>query len=164
MSTHDKEISILEILKSQPELGQRELAKAIGASLGMTNTLLKRLAAKGWVVIRKVNARNLSYILTPDGVNEFARRSYSYFKRTIKNVREYKNKIDSFVAQVKADGYTGITLIGESDLDFLVENAAEKCGLAFSKVEASQNAVDGSFGLAAETVTTETKSLVDVLG
>ena len=58
---------------------QRDLARIVGLSLGMTNAILKRL-------VKKVNNRNIQYIVSPKGINEITRRSYRYFKRTIKNV------------------------------------------------------------------------------
>jgi len=38
-----------------------EPGEDVGLSLGMTNAILKRLAAKGWITVRKVNNRNIRY-------------------------------------------------------------------------------------------------------
>jgi DNA-binding MarR family transcriptional regulator len=133
----DAELSILESLydserRSAP-LRQRELASAAGASLGMTNAILKRLAQKGWIVIRRLNSRNVQYAVTPDGVNEIARRSYRYFKRTIRNVVFYRDLIDETVSRAKIRGIEAVLLIGVSDLDFIVEHACVRHGLTFLK-------------------------------
>ncbi len=42
----------------------------------MTNAILKRLAAKGFITMRRVNSRNIQYAVTPEGVDAIARRSY----------------------------------------------------------------------------------------
>ena len=34
----------------------------------MTNAILKRLATKGFISMRKVNARNIHYLVTADGI------------------------------------------------------------------------------------------------
>lgn len=133
----DAELSILESLydserRSAP-LRQRELASAAGASLGMTNAILKRLAQKGWIVIQRLNSRNVQYAVTPDGVNEIARRSYRYFKRTIRNVVFYRDLIDETVSRAKIRGLEAVLLIGVSDLDFIVEHACARHGLTFLK-------------------------------
>jgi DNA-binding PadR family transcriptional regulator len=133
----DAELTILENLydsarRSAP-LRQRQLANAAGASLGMTNAILKRLAQKGWIVIRRLNSRNVQYAITPDGVNEIARRSYRYFKRTIRNVVFYRDLIDETVSRAKLRGLTAVILIGVSDLDFIVEHACDRHGLTFLK-------------------------------
>ena len=41
------------ILKERPNASQRDIAKAIGMSLGMTNSLLKRFSDKGYLYLKK---------------------------------------------------------------------------------------------------------------
>ncbi|AHC16494.1 winged helix-turn-helix transcriptional regulator [Salinispira pacifica] len=110
---------------------QRDIAKALNMSVGMTNAIIKRLAAKGWLVINKVNGRNLSYALTPEGTKEVARRSYRYLRRTIGNVVRWKDAIDAEVRKAKEAGCSRVLLVGDSDLDFIVEHAANRHGLVF---------------------------------
>ncbi|HON14399.1 MAG TPA: transcriptional regulator, partial [Treponema sp.] len=90
----DPELTILETIydssRQASSVKQRDLAYTAGTSLGMTNAILKRLTQKGWITIKKVNSRNIQYAVTPDGINEIARRSYRYFKRTIRNVVMYR--------------------------------------------------------------------------
>ena len=130
----DREIEILEsIYQNQDAIRQRDLAKIFGLSLGMTNAIVKRLAQKGWLKIRKVNNRNIHYVVSPAGVEAIARKSYRYFKRTIKNVVLYKEAINNLVNQVKQDNYSGVVLVGKSDLDFLVEHSCMKHHIGFFK-------------------------------
>jgi DNA-binding MarR family transcriptional regulator len=58
------------LLKERPDASQRDIAKAIGMSLGMTNSLLKRFSDKGYLYLKKISQRNIQYILTPAGMNE----------------------------------------------------------------------------------------------
>ncbi|MFA6505202.1 MAG: transcriptional regulator, partial [Treponemataceae bacterium] len=128
----DAELAILEnIYASEKKFAivkQRDLAAAAGASLGMTNAILKRLTLRGMIAVRKLNSRNVQYAITPDGVNEIARRSYRYFKRTIKNVVFYRDRIDEAVSRSKVHGALAVLLIGVSDLDFIVEHACDRHG------------------------------------
>ena len=89
--TTEKELEILSYIHSQKDtVPQRDLARVVGLSLGMTNAILKRLMEKGWLMIKKVNNRNIQYIVNPKGIEQITRRSYRYFKRTIKNVVYYQ--------------------------------------------------------------------------
>ena len=72
---------------------QRGLASAVGMSLRMTNALLKRLAAKGFITMKKANSRKIQYVITPEGMQEAARRSRRYLSRTIKHVVRYKDTV-----------------------------------------------------------------------
>lgn len=134
----DSEYTILETLylsqKRDRDIKQRELSQAANLSLGMTNTILKRFAGKGWITIRKFNSRNISYAVTPEGVSEIARRAFRYFKRTINNVSVYREMIEDTLVRRKKAGYTGVLLAGSSDLEFIVEYACQKYELLFMKV------------------------------
>ncbi|MFP4377949.1 MAG: winged helix-turn-helix transcriptional regulator [Spirochaetales bacterium] len=91
--THDHELDVLSQPHQNNGVKQRDLAQAIGLSLGMTNAILKRLAGKGFVTMRKLNARNIHYLVTPEGVDLIARRSYRYLRRTVGHVGRYKERM-----------------------------------------------------------------------
>jgi DNA-binding MarR family transcriptional regulator len=120
-------------------LRQRDLALIAGASLGMTNSILKRLAQKGWITIRKLNNRNIQYAVTLEGMNEMLHRSYRYFKRTIKNIVYYKDALEDIVRRAGNGNITAVVLIGDSDLDFIVEHACRKSGLRFIRAAGDEN-------------------------
>ena len=64
METTEHELEILEnIYKHKEQIHKRDLAQIVGLSLGMINAILKRLVKKGWLKIKKVNNRNIQYIL-----------------------------------------------------------------------------------------------------
>jgi DNA-binding MarR family transcriptional regulator len=135
--TDDAELVILENIYSSQKrsrsVTQRDLAEAAGLSLGMTNALLKRFSDKGWLLLKRLNARNIQYVLTPEGVNEIAHRTYRYFKRTAKTAGLYRDMIEAFVIARKRAGVSRLVLAGVSDLDFLIEYACERHGLLFVK-------------------------------
>jgi predicted transcriptional regulator len=114
---------VQETLKQSPKASQRDIAKAVNMSLGMTNSLLKRFAEKGWLYMNKISTRNIQYVLTPDGMNELARRSYRYIKRTLKSVLDYKDIISSIIITEKTKGVERVFLVGKTDLQFIVEYA-----------------------------------------
>jgi predicted transcriptional regulator len=140
----DTEYLILEKVydfsESQSPLRQRDLARLAGTSLGMTNSILKRLARKGWITAQKINSRNIQYAVTLDGMNEIIRRSYGYFKRTIKNVFFYKEKIDRAIKDAKQLGLVSALLVGQSDLDFIVEHSCHRQGLNFLQTPEDEGA------------------------
>ena len=137
MYTSDKEAIILEHIYYNDSPKQRELADKAGISLGMTNAILKRLIEKGWLMTKRLNSRNISYVVSPAGVEEIFKRGYRFFKRTIDDVHLYKEGIEHLVAEAAVAGYKTIALIGKSDLDFIVEYACGKAGIAFKKIENS---------------------------
>ena len=128
----DAELLILErIHKGDEVVHQRDIARALGISLGMTNAILKRLANKGWLQIKKINNRNVQYIVLPHGIEQLATRSYRYFKRTIRNVVYYKEILQDLIHAARDQGYGRIVLVGDSDVDFIVEHVCMKSGMLF---------------------------------
>jgi DNA-binding MarR family transcriptional regulator len=135
MISPEREIEILErISRSKSTIRQRDLARIIGLSLGMTNSILKRLTSKGLLQVKKVNNRNIQYVVSPAGMEAIARRSYRYFKRTLKNVVSYKEAMDELVQEIKQKGCRHLVLVGKSDLDFIVEHFCDKYRIEYRNV------------------------------
>ncbi len=71
-SDNPAHLELLRILEQHPEYSQRQLAKALGVSLGKTHYLLKALLGKGLVKAqnfqRSENKLGYVYRLTPHGV------------------------------------------------------------------------------------------------
>jgi DNA-binding MarR family transcriptional regulator len=147
MISPETEIEILErISRSKSTIRQRDLARIIGLSLGMTNSILKRLTNKGLLKIKKVNNRNIQYVVSPQGMQAITRRSYRYFKRTLKNVASYKEAMDELLQEIKQKGYKRLVLVGMSDLDFIVEHFCHKYRIGYVNVRGLPAEVPGGDG------------------
>lgn len=74
MLTDEYRYKILKILEANPEVSQRDLARALGVSLGRVNFCLKALIEKG--LLKATNFHNSQnklaymYLLTPTGIRE----------------------------------------------------------------------------------------------
>ena len=84
---HDDAIRyhLLKLVSERPEITQRELAAAMGISLGKTNFCLNALIEKGIVKTdnfrRNPNKGAYAYLLTPEGVQEKARVTVRFLRR-----------------------------------------------------------------------------------
>jgi EPS-associated MarR family transcriptional regulator len=98
MNKRDIRLDLLRRLESNPEFTQRELSKEMGVSLGKVNYCIKKLAEKGLIKITNFthnpNKIGYVYILTPIGVEERARLTFSFLKRKIKEYEVLKEEID----------------------------------------------------------------------
>jgi len=77
---------LLKVLEQHPEYNQRQLAEAIGLSLGKTNYIIHALMDKGFLKIGKfLKADNkltkAAYILTPSGIRERMNLTQGYITR-----------------------------------------------------------------------------------
>ena len=76
---------LLKVLEQHPEYNQRQLAEAIGLSLGKTNYIINALMDKGLLKLgRFIKADNkltkAAYILTPSGVRERMNLTQDYIE------------------------------------------------------------------------------------
>jgi len=137
MEFPDTELTLLEKIysmeKSPDRITQRELAKATGLSLGMTNALVRRMAEQGWVTLTRMSTKSVLYALTPAGVAEMARREEGHIQRAARNTERYRERIENFVLKAKADGATTVVLAGASEIAVLLEGACDHHGVAFIK-------------------------------
>lgn len=89
--TEENRYQLLKLLERNPSLNQRELAKAMGISLGKTNYCLNALIEKGLIKVsnfkRSKTKMNYAYYLTPKGLDEKARVTLQFLKR---KQREYE--------------------------------------------------------------------------
>ena len=77
---------------------QRELADALGVSLGKANYCLKALIGKGFIKARNFknshNKRAYLYVLTPQGIEAKAKISVQFLRRKISEYEALKAEID----------------------------------------------------------------------
>ena len=96
---------LLKILAEEPQLGQREMAKKMGISLGKVNFCVSELAAKGWIKITRLKSARKKipyiYMLTPKGVEEKGKLTIRFLKRKVSEYEEIKVQISEIYQEVK---------------------------------------------------------------
>ena len=98
MHKSDTEYIILKILKDNPKMTQRQMAKELGLSLGKTNYVVRALVDKGWVKLtnfkRSDNKLGYIYLLTPEGVSEKSVLAQNFLKRKSEEYNKLKIEIE----------------------------------------------------------------------
>ena len=98
MNQKDIRLDLLRRLESNPEYTQRELSKEMDVSLGKVNYCIKKLTEKGWIKLtnfkQNPNKVGYAYLLTPKGIEEKARLTFSFLKRKIKEYEILKDEIN----------------------------------------------------------------------
>jgi DNA-binding MarR family transcriptional regulator len=115
-SEHDRELTILERIELDPDATQATLASQLGVAVGTINWHLKRLVAKGYVKVRRVERRKLRYIITPEGVALRARLTLDYIQNSFKLYRLVRERVVTALQQVKQAGYHNVQISGEGDV------------------------------------------------
>ena len=97
MNNKDIHLDLLRKLEVNPEYTQRELSQEMGVSLGKINYCMKKLIEKGWVKLSNFshNPNKVSYIylLTPKGIEQKARLTFSFLAIKLEEYEMLKNEI-----------------------------------------------------------------------
>ena len=101
-------LELMRVLEQHPEYSQRQLAAALGVSLGKTHYLLKALLAKGWVKAknfqRSGNKLGYLYVLTPNGVRQRFQLTQTFLERKEHEYEMLKGQIAELREELKAHG------------------------------------------------------------
>jgi EPS-associated MarR family transcriptional regulator len=91
------QLELLRLLEQHPEYSQRQLAVALGVSLGKTHYLLKALLGKGWVKAKNFRRSDQKlgylYVLTPQGVRQRLQLTQAFLVRKEREYEMLKHQI-----------------------------------------------------------------------
>lgn len=95
--SEENHLKLLRLLEANPDMSQRDLAHALGISLGKTNYCVKSLLDKGLVKIQNFkNSRNkwaYAYLLTPAGISAKADLTLKFLKIKMSEYESLKVEI-----------------------------------------------------------------------
>ncbi len=104
----DNRFRVLRALEQNPDLSQREIAQALGISLGGVNYCLRALVEKGQVKIRNFRASDkklrYAYVLTPSGLTERAALTGQFLQRKLAEYEALKVEIARLQDEEKRPG------------------------------------------------------------
>ena len=104
MLTDPKRLEILKLLDAQPQMSQRDLAQAMGVSLGKANYCLHALMKTGLIKANNFkNNRNKQaymYYLTPRGITEKARATARFFERKVTEYEALQREIEELRREI----------------------------------------------------------------
>ncbi len=113
----DTHFRVLSLLEQNPDMSQRDLAKALGVSLGGVNYSLKALMERGMVKVQNFSRseRKLAYayVLTPHGLTEKTKLTARFLKRKMDEYEALKAEIDSL--QVALNGKRQTSLMFDNE-------------------------------------------------
>jgi len=96
---------LLKLLDDNPQMNQREIASALGLSLGKVNFCLKALVEKGWVKVgnfsRSPSKKAYVYLLTLRGIEEKARATFGFLERKQQEYEALREEIEKLQTEAK---------------------------------------------------------------
>ncbi len=133
----DRELSLLEEIEHDPDATQASLAAQLGVAVGTVNWHLKRLIAKGYVKVKRLQRRKLRYIITPEGLAFRALLAMDYIESSMRLYRRTRQRVRELLTQARQAGYDQICIEGEGDIAEICRLTCLEQGIAV--VDANHN-------------------------
>jgi len=103
----DTKFRLMQLLHDNPQISQREMAKALGISFGGINYCLNALIEKGMVKINNFsqnqNKFGYAYLLTPSGISEKALLTGRFLNRKLQEYEALKAEIKALQLEIETD-------------------------------------------------------------
>ncbi len=100
----DTHFRVLRLLQGNPEMSQRELAKAVGISVGGMHYVLNALIDKGLVKLGNFTAaqdkRRYAYMLTPKGIAQKAALTRTFLVRKMGEYEALREEIETLKGEM----------------------------------------------------------------
>lgn len=103
----DTHFRVLRLLQENPEMSQRELAEAVGVSVGGIHYVLSALIDKGLVKLGNFTAaedkRRYAYVLTPKGIARKAALTRAFLVRKMEEYDALKEEIENLRCELSEE-------------------------------------------------------------
>lgn len=130
----DRNLTILSAIAENDRVTQRHLARELGVAVSLANLYLRRLALKGLVRVINIRPNRLRYILTPKGIAEKSRLTYTYMCRTLDRYRQARQALREALRPLSETGYKRIAFYGTGEAAEVAYLCLREVGLDLSAV------------------------------
>jgi DNA-binding MarR family transcriptional regulator len=122
-----------EITGEEP-ISQREISRRLGIAVGLVNSYLKNLVAKGYVRVKDFPSNRYAYLLTPQGLAEKSRLAYqhlSYFNNLYRIARQ---EYLALFHDLHSAGVTSVAFCGVDEVAEVAYLSLQETGLELTAV------------------------------
>jgi len=142
-----RSLLLLSEITGQEPLSQRELSRRLGIAVGLVNSYLKNLIAKGYVRVKNFPSNRYAYLLTPQGLAEKSRLAYqhlSYFTSLYTVARQ--DYLDLF-RRLEGAGVREVAFCGVDEVAEVAYLSLQETGLKLVAVMDDAHAGEVFFGV-----------------
>lgn len=111
-----KSLLLLDEISKGVPLSQRDMSRKLNLALGLVNSYLKNLVAKGYVTVKAIPARRYAYYLTPKGFAEKTRLSYQLLKDYTRIYRETRGNLKRLFEEMKESDIKKLVFAGADEI------------------------------------------------
>jgi DNA-binding MarR family transcriptional regulator len=144
LDTH-RSFLLLSEIEQEETLSQRELASRLGIALGLVNSYLKNLVAKGYVRITSFPKNRYGYLLTPQGIAEKSRLAYQHLSYFTNLYQQARQDYLALFRSLLASGIRRVSFCGVDEIAEIAYLSLREIGLELVEVMDDQHLGESFF-------------------
>lgn len=129
-----RSLQILEELANGNSLTQRDLSNRLGLALGLVNSYLKNLIAKGYITVKAIPPKRYSYFLTPRGLSEKTRLTYSLLQDYTRIYTDARRNFRGLFNTLESEGAKTVIFAGADEVAEIAYLTLQEFGLSLVRV------------------------------
>jgi len=111
-----RSLQILDELAKNDNVTQRDLSNRLGIALGLVNSYVRNLIAKGYITVKEIPPKRYGYYLTPKGFLEKTRLACGLLQDYTRIYREAKSNYRTIFHALENAGTTKIIFAGVDEV------------------------------------------------
>jgi DNA-binding MarR family transcriptional regulator len=158
-----RSLQILDELSGNDSLTQRDLSKRLGIALGLVNSYIKNLVAKGYITVTSIPPKRYAYYLTPKGLAEKSRLTYDLLHDYTRIYREARNNLKKVFRDLEDKGMRRIVFAGVDEVAEIAYISLQETGLELVGVIDDESDGKKFFGRIIDPIRSITQLTFDII-
>jgi len=147
-----RSFQLLSEIAGEEPLSQRELSRRLGIAVGLVNSYLKNLVAKGYVRVKNFPRNRYAYLLTPTGLAEKSRLAYQHLSYFTNLYTVARQDYLALFQSLKAEGVTQVVFCGVDEVAEVAYLSLQEVGLELVAVLDDDAVGERFFGMPVDAV------------
>ena len=111
-----RDLTLLNSIEQDPDISQATLADTLGVAVGTINWHLKRMIAKGYVKVKRMQRKKLRYILTAEGIALRANLTLKYIENSFSLYNLIRQRTRKVLDELRAFGLDTVRIEGDGEV------------------------------------------------
>ncbi len=142
-----KTLKILNELSDNDSPTQRDLSSKLGIALGLVNSYIKNLIAKGYITVKSIPPRRYAYYLTPKGFAEKTRLTIHLLQDYSRIYREARITLKKLFSELQTSGVKKVVFAGVDEVAEIAYISLQETEIELSGVLDDEKAGKKFFGI-----------------
>ena len=111
-----RDLTLLNSIEQDPDISQASLADTLGVAVGTINWHLKRMVAKGYVKVKRMQRKKLRYILTAEGIALRANLTVKYIENSFSLYNLIRQRTRKVLDELRSYGLDTVRIEGDGEV------------------------------------------------